>query len=104
MEVKTVKEITTQELEGKVKNGEEINIIDVREDEEIAEGKIPGAYHIALGQLGERLPEISKDQHHYFICRSGGRSGRACEVLEQFGYKVTNVAGGMLEWGGEVEI
>jgi rhodanese-related sulfurtransferase len=104
MEAKEMNEITAKELEVKFNNDEYISIIDVREDEEVAEGIIPGAYHIPLGQLAERLPEIEQEQHHYFICHSGVRSGQACEVLEQFGYQVTNVAGGMLEWHGKVEI
>ncbi|MEC5424861.1 rhodanese-like domain-containing protein [Virgibacillus sp. C22-A2] len=98
-----MKDITTKELEQKVKNGEQVSIIDVREDDEVAGGKIPGAKHIRLSEIPERLDEIEKDQHHYMICRSGGRSGRACEFLIEQGYDVTNIAGGMLVWEEEVE-
>ncbi|GAA0467499.1 hypothetical protein GCM10008935_24290 [Alkalibacillus silvisoli] len=37
------------------------------------------------------------------VCRSGGRSGKATQYLEQRGFKVKNMAGGMLDWEGPVE-
>ncbi|MGP4108718.1 rhodanese-like domain-containing protein [Virgibacillus sp. L01] len=98
-----MKEITTKDLAKKLKGEENVNIIDVREDDEVAQGKIPGATHIPLGQIPERLDEIDKDKHHYMVCRSGGRSGKASEFLKEQGYDVTNVAGGMLDWKDEVE-
>ncbi|MBP1950922.1 rhodanese-like domain-containing protein [Virgibacillus litoralis] len=98
-----MKEITTKDLAKKLKDEENVNIIDVREDDEVAQGKIPGATHIPLGQIPERLNEIDKDKHHYMVCRSGGRSGKASEFLKEQGYDVTNVAGGMLDWKDEVE-
>ncbi len=98
-----MKEITAKELEKKVRGGEKVNIIDVREDKEVAKGKIPGAQHIPLGQVQDRLDEIDKEQHHYIVCRSGGRSGKACGFLSKQGYDVTNMAGGMLDWSGEIE-
>lgn len=98
-----MKDITAKELEQKLVAGEKLYIIDVREDEEVAEGIIPGANHIPLGEIPERLSELDKNEHYYMVCRSGGRSGNACQYLEQNGYHVTNMAGGMLDWEGEVE-
>ena len=98
-----MKEITAKELERKRIAEEKLNIIDVREDEEVAQGIIPGAKHIPLGQIPERLDELNKNEHYYMVCRSGGRSGRACDFLIQNGYNVTNMAGGMLDWEGETE-
>ncbi|WP_249871680.1 rhodanese-like domain-containing protein [Oceanobacillus saliphilus] len=98
-----MKEITAKELEQKLASGKKLNIIDVREDEEVAMGKIPGAKHIPLGQIPERLAEIDKSEHYYMVCRSGGRSGNACEFLIQHGFDVTNMAGGMLVWEREME-
>lgn len=98
-----MKEITAQELKQKLEADENINIIDVREDEEVAAGKIPQAKHIPLGEVPNRVNELDKDQHYYLVCRSGGRSGQACSFLSQNGYNVTNVDGGMLGWEGDVE-
>lgn len=98
-----MKEITAKELEKKLSTGEQVNIIDVREDEEVATGKIPGAKHIPLGQIPKRLNELNKNEHYYIVCRSGGRSGSACQYLIENGYNVTNMVGGMLDWEGETE-
>ncbi|WP_339227415.1 rhodanese-like domain-containing protein [Oceanobacillus sp. FSL K6-2867] len=98
-----MKEITAKELQQKLVSGEKINIVDVREDEEVVNGKIPGAKHLPLGQIPERLAELDKNEHYYMVCRSGGRSGNACQFLIQHGYNVTNMAGGMLDWKGEID-
>lgn len=82
---------------------EDLNIIDVREDDEVAEGVIPGATHIPLGQVEERLGELDKAKDYIIVCRSGGRSGRACEFLAGQGFDVTNLEGGMLAYDGELE-
>lgn len=98
-----VKEITSKALEQKIKAGERVNVIDVREADEVAMGKLPEAEHIPMGEIPNRLNEFNKDQHYFIICRSGARSGRVCEFLTQFDYDATNVVGGMLDWEGEVE-
>ncbi|MFD2759655.1 rhodanese-like domain-containing protein [Lentibacillus juripiscarius] len=98
-----MKQIAMKELVEKVKSKENLHIIDVREDDEVAQGKIPGAKHIPLGEIPERLNEIDKSNHYYMVCRSGGRSGKASEFLENQGFDVTNVDGGMLAWTEDVE-
>lgn len=98
-----MKEITAKELSEKVNAGERLSLIDVREDDEVAEGKIPGAKHIPLGELPDRVDEMDKNKQHIMICRSGGRSGKACDLLSSQGYDVTNMAGGMLDWEDKVE-
>ncbi|KAB8131739.1 rhodanese-like domain-containing protein [Gracilibacillus oryzae] len=99
-----MKEIQPAELAEKLKSGEKLNIIDVREDEEVAGGIIPGAKHIRLGEIPERINELEEGKHYYMVCRSGGRSGRATEYLEAKGIQATNMAGGMLAWEDDVEI
>ena len=99
-----MKTITTDELLEKVDNGEEVSIIDVREKEEVATGIIPGAAHIALGDVEASMDSIDKSKPHYIICKAGGRSAMACQFLEENGYDVTNVAGGMMDWEGEIEL
>ncbi|SHN36037.1 rhodanese-like domain-containing protein [Gracilibacillus kekensis] len=99
-----MKEIHATELAEKLKYNEKVNIIDVREDEEVAQGVIPGAKQIRLGEVPERLNELNKEEHYYIVCRSGGRSGRATEYLEANGYDATNMEGGMLAWEDETEI
>jgi rhodanese-related sulfurtransferase len=73
-------------------------LIDVREDGEYTEGHAPGATHIPLGEVAERVGEVPRDQTVYVICRSGGRSGKAVEHLRAHGVDAVNVAGGTLAW------
>lgn len=76
-------------------------LIDVREADEYAEGHAPGSTLIPLGQLQQRLPEISgyKNQPVVLICRSGRRSAQALKLLEQAGFSAAvNLEGGMNAW------
>ncbi|MFX3659541.1 MAG: rhodanese-like domain-containing protein [Ectobacillus sp.] len=96
-------EIKPEEVEEMIHAKKERSIIDVREHDEVAEGKIPGAHHIPLGELESRLKEIDSEREHIIVCRSGGRSSMASEFLAGKGYKVKNMTGGMLAWKGETE-
>lgn len=98
-----MKEITAKEVESLINEGKLLNIIDVREVEEVAEGKIPGAINIPLGLVEFRMHELDKSKEYIMVCRSGGRSGRATEFLEDQGHNVINMQGGMLSWEGKVE-
>lgn len=98
-----MKEITTTELQQLLEQGQQPNLVDVRELDEVAQGMIPGAVHIPLGEVPERLSEFDKSKSYIIICRSGGRSGRASAFLDAEGYDVTNMVGGMLEWAGATE-
>lgn len=98
-----MKSISTSELQAKIEAGEAVNLIDVREVDEVEEGHIPGIVNIPLGLLEFRMHELDKNEHYYMICRSGGRSGQATAFLTAQGYNVTNMTGGMLDWEGEVK-
>jgi len=98
-----MKQITTEQLNALLENGEQLNIIDVREPEELQmTGKIEGAINKPLSLLEFTMNELDKNKEYVIVCRSGGRSQRACQFLESHGYKTTNVAGGMLDWDYEV--
>ncbi|MEK6547872.1 MAG: rhodanese-like domain-containing protein [Bacteroidota bacterium] len=93
-------DITIEELKERMDKGENLNLIDVREEHEFDEFNI-GAKLIPLGELPDRLEEIEawKDQEILIHCRSGARSGRAKEYLASEGFtNVRNVLGGMLAW------
>ncbi|AAU42020.1 rhodanese-like domain-containing protein [Bacillus licheniformis] len=99
----TIKEISPDELKDRLAKGETLNIIDVREDEEVAEGMIPEAVHIKMGDIPEKLDVFQKDQPYIFVCRSGKRSENVCLYLQDKGFDVTNMVGGMLEWTGNTK-
>ncbi|MBJ6364069.1 rhodanese-like domain-containing protein [Paenibacillus sp. GCM10012307] len=96
-------EWTTEELAAKLADGEKVNLVDVREVEEWEEGHIQEARLIPLSELTERLDELKQDEPPIvLICRSGNRSGKASAYLASQGYNVVNIAGGMLDWSGDV--
>jgi rhodanese-related sulfurtransferase len=70
-------------------------IRDVREDFEVAEGMIPGALHIPMGQLSARLSELDPAVPVIAVCRSGNRSAAVAEALNGAGHKANTMAGGM---------
>ncbi|MDD1628035.1 MAG: rhodanese-like domain-containing protein [Methylococcaceae bacterium] len=81
--------------------GKKAVIVDVRENSEWNEQHIPGAIHIPLGQLNERLSELKqyKDSPVITQCKSGGRSAQAFDVLKLAGFaKVYNMEGGIIAW------
>lgn len=96
-----MKTMTTQQVQELVESKKPINLIDVRETNEVAAGKIPGAVNIPLGLLEFRMNELDKTKEYIMICRSGGRSGQATRFLENQGYTVANMDGGMLDWNGQ---
>lgn len=82
-------------------NRSEVAIIDVRRPDEFTGelGHVPGASHIVLDSLPARIDEIPRDRTVVFVCRSGGRSGRATAFALSSGLKdVFNMKGGMLLW------
>jgi rhodanese-related sulfurtransferase/TusA-related sulfurtransferase len=94
--------VSNEELEKKL--ADNITILDVREAAEYAFGHIPNAVSIPLGELEERLTEISGDKEIYVVCRTGNRSDMAANKLAQKGFtKVFNVVPGMSGWNGPTE-
>jgi rhodanese-related sulfurtransferase len=96
-----MKNITVEELKGKIDSGEKVNLVDCREPHEYAESHIGGKL-IPLGKIQTmQVEEIEdlKDEEVIIYCRSGRRSMLACMVLDQLGFKDTfNVEGGILAW------
>ncbi|WP_046176648.1 rhodanese-like domain-containing protein [Domibacillus indicus] len=93
--------ITGEEVRQKLESGEKLALIDVREDEEVAEGMIPEAEHIVMGTIPENLDRFDKETNYIIICRSGVRSENVSRFLIDNGFKATNMTGGMLNYTGE---
>lgn len=96
-----MKIVTVEELKKKLDNGEEVNLVDVREPHEFEEVNIGGRL-IPLGKVQtmqiEELEDL-KDKEVIVYCRSGRRSMLACQMLDQMGFKDTyNLEGGILDW------
>ena len=93
--------ITVEEVKERLDNGEEVNLVDVREPQEHAEFNIGGILH-PLGKIQSMILddiEDLKDKEIIFYCRTGNRSGQACMIMDMLGFKNTkNLVGGIVAW------
>jgi rhodanese-related sulfurtransferase len=94
--------ISVSEVRERMSKGEKLNLVDVREVSEHDEFNIGGIL-MPLGKFqAMELDQLEtlKDQELICYCRSGNRSGQACQILDMFGFTNTkNLEGGMLAWG-----
>ncbi|WP_173915793.1 rhodanese-like domain-containing protein [Halobacillus sp. Marseille-Q1614] len=98
-----IKVMTPEQLQKALDENKDLKIIDVREDEEVAQGMIPTATHIPLGRIPEAADSLNPEEEYVMVCRSGKRSMNASEYLKSKGiHNVNNLKGGMLDWKGEV--
>ena len=98
-------EITATELKQRIDNGDDIQIIDVREQVEYDVARIPNSKLIPLGQVLNRMDEIDQTRNTVVHCKGGGRSARAIEALKRAGFtgSLTNLHGGIMAWSNEVD-
>ena len=90
----SLKTVSVSEFFKQIPNG--IQILDVRNENEVQSGKIPNAISIPLSQLEERMSELNKYQPVYVYCAGGYRSIIACSILKKYFFLfVNNVEGGM---------
>lgn len=97
-------DITPVELAEKLKRGDDFDLIDVREPQELSIAAIPGARLIPLGTFEAALPTLNPEREIVVMCRSGARSGAAVQALKSLGYaKARNLVGGILAWSDDVD-
>ncbi len=97
-------DIEPRELAERLRRGDPIRLIDVREPHELQISRIEGAELIPLGQLAQRLSELDSAQEIVLFCKAGTRSTRALELLVSAGFrKVKNLRGGINAWAREVD-
>jgi rhodanese-related sulfurtransferase len=90
-----IKQISPRELDQK----KGMVLLDVRSDREYAEGHIPGAVHVPLPEIGERVKKLKKDKELVVYCRNGNQSIWAIKRLMGMGYKnLYNLKGGYGAW------
>ena len=92
----SVPEIPVAELEALLAEG--VPLFDVRQPDEFAEARVPGAVLVPLGDVPASLDQFPTDRTVYVICRSGGRSMKAAELLRANGVDAVNIEGGTLAW------
>jgi rhodanese-related sulfurtransferase len=90
-------EYTPQQVAELVQNSD-VQLIDVRQPEEHAAGRIAGDRLIELGSLAVEVDSIDRDRPVVFYCRSGSRSAMATEAFRGAGFDAYNMTGGLLDW------
>ena len=84
--------------------GAPLMLVDVREPREFAAGHLPGAINMPMSELDRRLAELPARSTVVFMCRSGGRSLRACgQALRGGTVTPLQLEGGLLAWAAEVD-
>jgi sulfur-carrier protein adenylyltransferase/sulfurtransferase len=101
----TIPQISATELKQRLDQGDDIQIVDVREAHELAVAKMPGTIHIPLGQVLNRMSEIDPNRETVVHCKMGGRSAKAIEALKRAGFtgSLTNLTGGITAWSNDVD-
>ncbi len=90
-------EITVQEAQKRIRNG--ALLLDVREQNEYDEERIPGSQLLPLSELSARFEDdLPQGREIVAQCRSGKRSAQATDFLRAQGYDVVNMTGGILAW------
>jgi rhodanese-related sulfurtransferase len=90
-----IKQITARDLDQK----KGMMLLDVRTDKEYEQGHIPGAVHVPLADIGDKVKKLKKDKDLVVYCRSGNQSIWAIKRLMGMGYKnLYNLKGGYSAW------
>jgi adenylyltransferase/sulfurtransferase len=97
-------DIEALQLADRLRAGENIHLLDVREPHELEISHLEGSDLIPLGQLAARLSELDSADEMDVFCKGGTRSARALELLASAGFrKVKNLKGGINAWAKEVD-
>ena len=97
-----IKEILVKELKDSL-DKKDLILIDVRENEEYAICNIEPSVHIPMNKIPSHLDKLDKDTGYAIICHSGVRSHNVCFYLQNHGFKVRNVVGGIHQWAAEID-
>ena len=97
--------IAPEKVKAMLNSGKSMQLVDVREEPEFAEGHIPGAKLLPLGKIQEKALEEFPDKEALLLlyCRSGRRSAQAAQILTSMGYTHVYDVGGILHWPYELE-
>lgn len=94
-----IDEIESEALRARLQAREDLALIDIRSDAELAQGMLPRATHLPMHLIPLRMDELPRDKPVVLYCRSGARSYHACAYLMQQGYdNVINLRGGIIAW------
>ncbi len=98
--------LTQQDWTEQLENDENAVVLDVRTEDECSDGIITDALMIDINKghfFINEIETLDKSKNYYVYCRSGVRSAKACEIMNELGFENTyNLLGGFMQWDGEV--
>lgn len=99
-----IRQVTPQETKAMLERGEKVVLLDVRDQNEVNLGRIPGAVHISRGTLeGKVEGAVPRDAAVVVYCATGNRSALAAVTLQEMGYtNVASMSGGFRDWATQV--
>lgn len=99
-----IERLTPSELRARLERGDDLQLLDVREPDEWAIGRLPGSILIPRGELVARLDELDPSRTVVCVCHHGVRSLHAAAILRAHGFEdVLDLAGGLDRWTSEVD-
>lgn len=98
-----MQEIDPATANGMVTGAGKTVLLDVREPWELKIAAVPGALHIPMQDVPDRLAELDHDADLVVFCHHGNRSRVVARYLEQNGFdRVFNLAGGIEAWARQI--
>ena len=97
-----IKEILVKELKDSL-DKKDLTLLDVREEEEHTICSIEPSVHIPMKKIPSHLDKLDKETSYAIMCHSGVRSHNVCIYLQNHGFKVRNVVGGIHQWALEID-
>jgi rhodanese-related sulfurtransferase len=99
-----MREISVTELKRRLDAGDEPALLDVRESEELAICRLPGAIHVPMAEIPGRMHELDPDREIVVFCHHGQRSAAVVGFLERHDFtSVANLRGGIERWAVEID-
>ena len=97
-----INEILVKELKESL-DKKDLTLLDVREEEEVTICSIEPSVHIPMNKIPLHLDKLDKETCYAIMCHSGVRSHNVCFYLQNHGFKVRNVVGGIHQWALEID-
>jgi len=103
-----VEELSPTELQAKLEDGADVQVVDTRPPRAYAAGHIPGAANVPYGQLADRIDEVDWGEEVVLVCQEGISSVQAGRLLESYegiedDATVASLAGGYDAWEFDLE-
>ncbi|AKQ45534.1 rhodanese [Rufibacter radiotolerans] len=97
---KNYEDLDGSTFKSKFQQAGKAELLDVRTPGEFASGTIAGAKNLDAmsSQFASQLDKLDKDKEYFVFCRSGNRSGSACDLMASKGFKAHNLSGGLGAW------